>query len=116
MAITTAMCNSFKQELLGGVHDLDTDTLKIALIKVSHSGTYGAATTNYSDVTGASDEAVGTNYTAGGQGLDVPNDEGSSIISLDTGNNTAFLNFRDEVFSNLTIAAVGAIIYNSSKE
>ena len=28
MAITTAMCNSFKQELLGGVHDLDTDTLK----------------------------------------------------------------------------------------
>ena len=34
MAITTAMCNTFKQELLGGVHDLDTDTLKIALIKV----------------------------------------------------------------------------------
>jgi hypothetical protein len=115
MAITTAMCNSFKQELLGGVHDLDTDTIKIALIKVSHSGTYGAGTTNYSDLTGATDEAVGTNYTAGGQGLDVPNDEGSSIISLDTGNNTAFLNFRDEVFANLTISAVGAIIYNSSK-
>lgn len=109
MAITTAMCNSFKQELLGGVHDLDTDTLKIALIKVSHSGTYGAATTNYSDVTGASDEAVGTNYTAGGQGLD------SATIALDAGNNTAFLDFADEVFANLTIAAVGAIIYNSSK-
>ena len=109
MAITTAMCNSFKQELLGGVHDLDTDTLKIALIKVSHSGTYGAATTNYSDVTGASDEAVGTNYTAGGQGLD------SAAIALDAGNNTAFLDFADEVFANLTIAAVGAIIYNSSK-
>jgi len=109
MAITTAMCNSFKQELLGGVHDLDTDTIKIALIKVSHSGTYGAATTNYSDVTGASDEAVGTNYTAGGQGLD------SAAIALDAGNNTAFLDFADEVFANLTIAAVGAIIYNSSK-
>ena len=109
MAITTAMCNSFKQELLGGVHDLDTDTLKIALIKVSHSGTYGAATTNYSDVTGASDEAVGTNYTAGGQGLD------SATIALDASNNTAFLDFADEVFSNLTISAVGAIIYNSSK-
>lgn len=109
MAITTAMCNSFKQELLGGVHDLDTDTLKIALIKVSHSGTYGAATTNYSDVTGASDEAVGTNYTAGGQGLD------SASIALDASNNTAFLDFADEVFANLTVSAVGAIIYNSSK-
>jgi hypothetical protein len=109
MAITTAMCNSFKQELLGGVHDLDTDTLKIDLIKVSHSGTYNAATTNYSDVTGASDEAVGTNYSAGGQGLD------SAAIALDAGNNTAFLDFADEVFANLTISAVGAIIYNSSK-
>ena len=34
------------------------------------SGTYGAATTNYSDVTGNSDEASGTKYTAGGQNLD----------------------------------------------
>ena len=109
MAITTAMCNSFKQELLGGVHDLDTDTIKIALIKLSHSGTYGAATTNYSDVTGASDEAVGTNYSAGGQPLD------SATIALDATNNTAFLDFADEVFANLTISAVGAILYNSSK-
>ena len=71
MAITTAMCTSFKGELLGGTHDLDTHTLKIALIKeASPSGTYGAATTNYSDVTGNSDEASGTNYTAGGQNLD----------------------------------------------
>ena len=63
MAITTAMCNSFKQELLGAVHDLDTDTLKVALIKASPTGTYGAATTNYSDITSGSDEAVGTNYS-----------------------------------------------------
>ena len=68
--ITTAMCNSFKQELLGGVHDLDTHTLKLALIKPSPTGSYGAATTNYSDITGNSDEATGTNYTAGGQNLD----------------------------------------------
>jgi len=66
MAITTAMCTSFKSELLGGLHDLDTDSLKLALIKASPSGTYNAATTNYSDVTGNSDEATGTNYTAGG--------------------------------------------------
>ena len=44
---------------------------RITREKVGHSGTYGAATTNYSVVTGASDEAVGTNYTAGGQPLDL---------------------------------------------
>jgi hypothetical protein len=107
MAITTAMCNSFKQELLGGVHDLDTDTLKVALIKASSAGTYGAATTNYSDITGNTDEAVGTNYSAGGQALD------SAVISLS--GSTAFVDFADEVFANLTISAAGAIIYNASK-
>ena len=104
--ITTAMCNSFKQELLGGVHDLDTHTLKIALIKPSPTGSFGAATTNYSDVTGSSDEATGTNYSAGGQTLD------SATITLS--GTTAFVDFADEVFSNLTITAAGAIIYNSS--
>ena len=106
MAITTAMCSSFKQELLGGVHDLDTHTLKVALIKSSMSGTYGAATANYSDVTGNSDEATGTNYSAGGQNLD------SGTIALS--GTTATVDFADEVFSNLTITARGAIIYNSS--
>lgn len=105
MAITTAMCNSFKQELLGGVHDLDTDTLKVALIKASPSGTFDASTTNYSDL--SSDEATGTNYTAGGQALDSP------VISLSGG--TAFVDFADEVFTNLTISADGAIIYNASQ-
>lgn len=107
MAITTAMCNSFKQELLGGVHDLDTDSLKIALIKETPTGTYGAATTNYSDVTGNTDEATGANYTAGGQVLDSP------AISLD--GSTAIIDFADEVFTNLTISADGAIIYNASQ-
>ena len=104
--ITTAMCSSFKQELLGGVHDLDTHTLKIALIKQSPTGSFGAATTNYSDVTGSSDEASGTNYSAGGQNLD------SASISLS--GTTAFVDFADEVFSNLTISADGCIIYNAS--
>tara|TARA_R100001509_G_scaffold82093_1_gene46216 strand:- start:94 stop:531 length:438 start_codon:yes stop_codon:yes gene_type:complete len=106
MAITTAMCTSFKSELLGGVHDLDTHTLKLALIKNSMSGTYGAATTNYSDVTGNSDEASGTNYTAGGQNLD-----GATIAVSGT---TAHVDFTDEVFSNVTCSADGCIIYNSS--
>jgi hypothetical protein len=106
MAITTAMCNSFKQELLKGEHDLDNHTLKVALIKASESGTYGAATTNYSDLTGNSDEASGTGYSAGGQALDSP------TVSL-TGA-VAYVDFADEVFSNATISADGAIIYNSS--
>jgi len=107
MAITTAMCTSFKSELLGGVHDLDTDTLKIALIKDSPSGTYGAATTNYSDVTGNSDEATGTNYTAGGQNLD-----GATISTSGT---TALVDFTDEVFADVTVSCDGCIIYNSSQ-
>jgi len=101
------MCTSFKSELLGGIHDLDTNTLKLALIKASPSGTYGAATTNYSDVTGNSDEATGTNYSAGGQNLD-----GAAIATSGT---TAFLDFTDEVFANVTTSCDGCIIYNSSQ-
>lgn len=104
--ITTAMCNSFKQELLGGVHDLDTHSLKIALIKPSPTGNFNKATTNYSNLTANSDEATGTNYSAGGQVLDSP------AISLS--GDTAIVDFADEVFSNLTITAAGALLYNSS--
>lgn len=100
------MCNSFKQELLGGVHDLDTHTLKIALIKPSPTGSFSKATTNYTDLTANSDEATGTNYSAGGQALDSP------VISLS--GDTALVDFADEVFSNLTITAAGALLYNSS--
>lgn len=106
MAITTAMCTSFKNELLGGTHDLDTHTIKLALIKSGMSGTYGAATTNYSNVTGNSDEATGSNYSAGGQNLD--------SAAITTSGTTAFVDFADEVFSNVTTSAAGCIIYNSS--
>jgi hypothetical protein len=108
MAITTAMCTSFKQELLGGIHDLDTDSIKLALIKASPAGTYGAATTNYSDVTGNSDEASGTNYSAGGQVLD-----GATISVSGT---TALVDFTDEVFADVTVSTDGCIIYNASKD
>jgi len=107
MAITTAMCNSFKQELLGGTHDLDTDTIKLALIKDSPTGTYNASTTNYSDVTGNSDETSGTGYSAGGNSLTSP------AISLD--GSTAIVDFADTTFATATISADGCIIYNSSQ-
>lgn len=107
MAITTAVCNSFKSELLGGIHDLDTDVIKIALIKTSEAGTYGAATTNYSTVTGNSDEVTGTGYTTGGNTLTSP------AISLD--GIVAIVDFADTVWTNATVSSNGALIYNASK-
>ena len=106
MAITTAMCTSFKSELLGGTHDLDTNSIKLALIKASPTGTYGTATTNYSDVTGNSDEASGTGYTAGGQVLD--------SVTISTDGTTAIIDIADEVFTSATVSADGCVIYNAS--
>lgn len=107
MSITTAMCKSFKQELLGGVHDLDTHTIKVALIKASPSGTYGEDITNYSTLTSNSDEASGTGYDAGGQSLTNP------VISLS--GSTAIVDFDNATFSTATVSANGCILYNSSQ-
>jgi hypothetical protein len=86
---------------------LDSDSIKLALIKASPSGTYNASTTNYSNVTGNSDESSGTNYSTGGQVLD------SASISLSS--STAIVDFADEVFSNVTTSADGCIIYNAGQ-
>jgi hypothetical protein len=101
MAITQAMCNSFKTELLDGTHDLDTDTIKIALF--TSSATLGASTTAYS----TSNEVSGTGYTAGGNTL------AGAAISLS--GSTAIVDFTDTTWSSATITARGALIYNSSK-
>jgi hypothetical protein len=101
MAITQAMCNSFKTELLGGTHDLDTDTIKIALF--TSSATLDASTTAYS----TSNEVSGTGYTAGGNTL------AGAAISLS--GSTAIVDFTDTTWSSATITARGALIYNSSK-
>jgi len=101
MAITQAMCGSFKQELFGGIHDLDTDQLKMALYLSSAS--LSSTTTAYT----TSGETSGTNYTAGGNNIS------NVVISLS--GNTAFIDFDDVVFSNVSLTARGALIYNSSK-
>ncbi len=106
MAITTAMTTTFKKELLQGLHDLDGHTLKLALIKSGESGTFGAASTNFSNITDTSDEASGTGYSSGGATL--------SSVLIDTSGTTAFVDFADVSFSNSTISAAGAMIYNSS--
>jgi len=101
MAISQAMCSSFKQQLLLGEHDMDTDTIKIALY--TSSATLGASTTVYT----TSDEVVGTGYTAGGNTL-----TGATVSLSGT---TAFVDFSDTTWSTATITARGALIYNSSK-
>lgn len=101
MAITSAVCNSFKQELLGGIHDLDTDVIKLALY--TSAATLGATTTAYT----TSNEVVGANYTAGGNTLS------GAAISLD--GSVAIVDFSDTTWSSATITARGALIYNSSK-
>ena len=111
MALTQAMCTSFKTELLTGTHDFTNstgNTFKIALFKATASivGTYGAATTNYSDVTGNSDEASGSGYTAGGNTL-------TNVTPTSSGT-TAFTDFDNTTWSTATITASGALIYNSS--
>jgi hypothetical protein len=101
VAITSAVCNSFKQEVLGATHDLDTDAIKMALY--TSSATLGASTTAYT----TSDEVVGSGYVAGGNTLT------GAAISLD--GTTAIVDFSDSTWSSATITARGALIYNSSK-
>lgn len=102
MAISQAMCSSFKTELLGGTHDLDTDSLYIALF--TSSATLGASTTTYSST---NEVANGNGYTTGGKLLTSP------VISLD--GTTAIVDFADVTWTESTITARGALIYNSSK-
>ena len=108
-APTQAVCTSFKQELLQGLHDFDNpggNTFNIALFAAaaSVSGIFGAGTTNYSDM--GADEVTGTNYVAGGIAL-------SSITPVLVGT-TAVLDIVDAVFSNVTLTSSGALIYNAT--
>ena len=101
MAITTAMCTSFKKELFEAVHDFTSDTFKIALY--DSSATLGASTTAYS----TSNEVSCTGYSAGGVTL--------TIVAPATDGTTALVDIGDVSWSGATFAANGALIYNSSK-
>ena len=103
MAISQAMCSSFKGELLLAVHDFRAstgDTFKLALY--TSSATLDASTTAYT----TSNEASGTNYVAGGEDLVNAGVAVSSTVGL--------ADFADLTFSDVTITARGALIYNST--
>lgn len=101
MAINQGACVSFKQELLGGIHDLDTDTLRVALY--TSAADLGPSTTVYT----SSNEVAGPGYTAGGQAVT------GATISVD--GTTAFLDFDDPLWEGASITARGALLYNASK-
>lgn len=110
MAISQAMCTSFKVELLKGVHDFTNgtgDTFKLALFRATASivGTFGAGTTNYSDM--GADEASGTGYSAGGAAL-------TNVTPTSSGT-TAITDFADLTFSTVTITTSGCLIYNDTE-
>ena len=101
MAITAAVCNSYKQEILQGTHT-SADTYKIALY--TSAATLDATTTAYA----ATNEVSGTGYTAGGATL--------SGFTVSGSGSTAWLDFTtDPTWAAATITARGALIYNSSK-
>ena len=99
--MASAVCNSFKTEVLGGTHDLDTNTINLALF--TSAASLSASTTAYS----TSNEVVGTGYTAGGNTLT------GAVISLD--GSTAIVDFTDTSWTSATITARYGLIYNFSQ-
>ena len=105
MAITSALCTSFKKELLERKHDFNLTsghTFKIALY--TSSASLDAATTAYT----TSNEVVGTGYTAGGIAL--------TNIDPTSSGTTAFVDFADATWASATITAAGALIYNTTTD
>lgn len=105
MAITSALCTSFKKEVLEGKHNFllsGGDTFKIALY--TNAATLGASTTAYS---ATNEVANGNGYTTGGATL--------TRVDPASSGTTAFVDFADVTWSTSTITARGALIYNSSQ-
>jgi len=100
MAITQAMCTSFKEDLFQKEQDLDTDTIKIALY--TSSATLDATTTAYT----ASGEVSGTGYTAGGVTL--------TGATIGTSGTTAYVDFDDPEWTSASFTTAGALIYNDT--
>jgi hypothetical protein len=104
MAITQAMCTSFKVNLFNGVHNFTTNpstTFKVALY--TNSASLGAGTGAYT----TSNEVSGTGYTAGGIYLTV------NVTPTSSGT-TAYVSFATATWSAASFTAAGAIIYNAS--
>ena len=101
MAFTGSyVTDSFKEQLLLGVHDFSVDTIKIALY--TSSASIDNTTTAYS----ATNEVSGTGYTAGGKTL---------AATVTAQGLYAILDFADVSWTSASFTCRGALIYNSSK-
>jgi hypothetical protein len=96
------MCSSFKQESWLGVHDLDTDTLKLALYTAAAD--LSQATTVY---TSTGEVPAGSGYSTGG----IPLVNVQVLLS----GTTAYVTFDNPVFTNASFVCRGALIYNETK-
>jgi hypothetical protein len=108
MAITQAMTTSFKAEILLAVHDFRNtggDTFKLALY--TSSASIDANTTAYT----TTNESTGTNYTAGGAAL---TNGGVTATNTNASAGTGFTTFSNLTFTNATVTARGALIYNTT--
>ena len=103
MAITQAVCNSFKQEVLGAQHNFATggNTFKLALY--TSAAVLSSVTTSYLST---GEVSASGQYTAGGGVLT------GQQTSLDTG--VGIVTFSDLSFTGVTLTAAGALIYNTS--
>ena len=104
MAITQALCTSFKAEMLDEQHDIEADSFKIALY--TSSTTLSAATATYSDGTPSNQVANWSGYTTGGVTL--------SSADVHTDGTTVIIDFADPSWTSASFTAAGALIYNSS--
>jgi hypothetical protein len=101
MAITQAMCTQFKRDVMLGLHDLDSDTIRIALF--TSSATLNATTTAYA----TTNEISGAGYTAGGVAL-----ASASVINNST---SGCFDATDPEWTSATFTARGALIYNDTE-
>jgi hypothetical protein len=101
MSLSQTLTTSFKQQLLKGVHDFDTDTFKVALYTASAD--LNDTTTAYNVATAG--QVSGTGYSAGGA---------ATATSVSVTGTVAFVNFGN-VSWTAALTARGALIYNSSK-
>ena len=99
--IVQTQTTSFKKELYEGIHDLLTDTIKIALYTANAD--IDANTTFYV----VTDEITGTGYTAGGNTL-----TGTTVKSE---NGVAYVSFDNTTWTSASFTCRGALIYNSTK-
>jgi hypothetical protein len=107
MAISSAICTSFKQEILVGTHNFTAssgDTFKIALY--TSSASLGAGTTAFATDNEISNTS-GSAYSSGGATL--------TSVTPTTSGTTAFCDFADVSFTSASFTANGALIYNSSQ-